>query len=549
MKQQERLVIWPGMQSFVLITITSFVAVYLALGTSGLSVTGISEIALLVTTYTAGLLGVMTLVRSKIEKIPQLSLLIWLFSLVVIGASRGWLIFSLVEAEQPSQEVSLFTRVINSTITLLVWGFVFALVESRLRIFGEDYRREFADRAAQIAASDEVSSGEIARRIDNMESIQALQANLRQITVSTDLASVNKSQLIAAAERVRNEIESSLRPLSHRMWFDSKNAQPKFHVWELMKESLRQLQIGWYPTGPVLIAAFFLGALSLYELEKVLIQITFFGLALLLLLLALEKYRGKIIGSALRGFLVLVAISVSSNLFGEIGVAAVMGDRLFERDILLAVTGPVATLGILWLEACIAQMRSDWQVVRIAVSRVREDSNELIHSRFAGYLHNSLQSQLNGIALALESANPTDREEVNRIMQRLRSLSELSIGDDFTSKKIPPTQRIQEIVDAWQGIAQVDFEIQESAKSNKKLEVVVELVQEAISNAVRHSGAKTISIKVALVDQELQIEVVHEGKRRFAQKPRLGQQWLDRFSKNHEVIYSRDGKRTLRVLL
>lgn len=549
MIRQEKLVIWPGIQSVGLISITSLIAVYLALGTSGLSVAEITEIALLVTLYTAGLLGVLTLARKQIEKVPRLSLPIWLVSLILIGSSRGWLIFSLVQSQQTSQEVPLFTRVLNSAITLLIWGFVFALVESRLRIFGEDYRREFADRAAQIAASDEVSTGEIARRIDNMESIQALQANLRQIALSTDLASVNKSQLIAAAERVRNEIESSLRPLSHRMWFDSKNAQPKFHVWELMKEALRQLRISWYPTGPVLIAAFFVGALSLYELEKVAIRITFFGAALLLLLLALQKYREKIIGSALKGFLVLVSISLVSNLLGEIVVSAVTGDRLFERDVLLAVTGPIATIGVLWLEAAFAQMRSDWQVVRIAVGRVREESNGLIDSRFAGYLHNSLQSQLNGIALALEAANPTDSEEVNRIMQRLRSLSELSIGDDFTSKKNSPTERIEEIVDAWQGIAQVDFQIQESAKSNRKLEVVVELVQEAISNAVRHSGAKTIAIKVAQESQGLRVEVVHEGKRRLAQKPRLGQQWLDRFSKNHEVIYSRDGKRTLRVLL
>lgn len=531
-----------------MVGITSLIAVFLALGTSGLAFEEIVIVSLIATAQTIAMLFVAGWLRPKSQILARFSAPLLLVVLVAIGSIRGWLIYELTAVFSPDSTVALPTRILNSAITITIWGMVFSLIESRLRFFQHNYRRNFAERAFSLASRDEFTEQEIAKTIDQMDSIQSLQANLRQIANSTESREFSHSQLIGAANKIRSEIENSLRPLSRRMWFDSAAAQPKFHIWELLKESLRNIDIRWYPTSFLITAAFFLGALSIYDPISVIIRVGAYGLTLSALLFLLEKVRAKVSGSTSRGATVLFGIAILSNLVGEIAVSVSLYEQLLTTELLLAIAGPAATIGLLWVEAAFAQMRKDWGAIALSPhggSSVSTD--DLVSSRFAGYLHNSLQSQLAGIALALETTNPSDKEKVAELVERLKVISNKSIGVEFTSRSKSPMDRIAEIARAWSGIATVQYLIPEQLASHPKLELVAEIIEEAINNAVRHSKADAVLIAVHEMADGLNVEIVHKAENTKSGKGRLGQLWLERFSKQHSVDFTADGQRRLKV--
>jgi signal transduction histidine kinase len=507
-------------------------------------------VSFLVTVHTVALFLLASLLRLKIGKIARLSGSLLFALLIFIGSTRGWLIFELVNVFDNTSTVSLSTRVVNSTITICIWGFIFSLIEARLQSFRDAYRRDFAKRAIKIASENRVSTIEIANAIDQMETIKAFQANLRQIASTADNTRLNHSQLIAAAQKIRREIEGSLRPLSHRIWFDSSAAQPKFHVAELQREALRNLDIRWFPTSLLITVATFFGSLSIYEPIAVAIRVGFYGLTLAALLYLLEHFRHLLRRSALRGGFALLAIGLLSSLVGELAVAFLLYRAPLSTDWVVVIAGPAATIGILWVEASFAQMRKDWGRVESALNQESSEvSMDVIKTRFAGYLHNSLQSQLAGIALALETTAPSDEEKISKILDRLRHISNQSIGVEFASHTTSPLDRLGNLVSAWSGIIDVKLDIDKSLYENIKLEIVVELIEEAISNSVRHSKAQVIEIDVRPTDAGIQVVIVHSAKNPKDGKGRMGQMWLDQFSQENSVEFTQDGLRRLVVTI
>ncbi len=542
--------LWPGKQTASMVGITSLIAVFLALGNSGLLPFEIGIISLIATFQTVALLLLTATLSDRVKRIAKYSPLLLLLFLALIGSSRGWLIFELANWLGASDAVAVATRVLNSTITIVIWGYLFSLIEARLKAFRENFQEQFAQRAVAIAAEGQLTAKEIARSIDELDSIKSLQANLRQIADAAEGQALSHAQLIVAAQKIRSEIESSLRPLSRRMWFDSSAAQPKFHIWELLKESLRNLDLRWYPTSALVTIAFFFGSLSLYDPLAVAIRIGFYGAALSLLLVLLEKFQRWISGSLFRGAILLVGVSVLANLIGEVAVSILLYGQLLTTDPLLALVGPAATIGILWVEAAFAQMRKDWAAVSTKFGQSSSNVTKgALSSRLAGYLHNSLQSQLSGIALALETTNPADASSVAELVNRLKEISTKSIGDDFAALTTSPIERISAIAKAWKGIADISYEIPRGLEVNPKLGIVVELVEEAINNAIRHSKASSVDIRVSEVPLGLRVTIAHPAVPQKSGKSRLGQLWLERFSQEHRVEYTSDGKRLLTVII
>lgn len=528
----------------------STLGVYLTLGNSKAPLSLITLIAVVTGFYVLGLLLLATLPISRFRVRKEYSLLILVICLIAVGASRGWLMFELISLLIPSFQDSLFVRMINSSLTVLIWGLIFAQVEARLEVFQETYRRKFSERATDLASRSKSSPAELAGTIDSLASIKSLQSNLTQISQTTEGRGLGHSQLIAAAQQIRDTIETSLRPLSHRIWFESSEAQPKFKLIELLKESLINLRISWYPTSLIISLCFFVGALSIYDLSPLVARILAFGLTLAILLRMLERYVQKSPGTPARGIAILLVISFLSNLAGEVASSLPFFGRIVSNEPLLSVAGLISTAGILWVESVFSQLRRDWDKINAAIDESGSNSDAaVLQSRFAGYLHNNLQSQLSGIALALERVGATDEEQINQLLHKLRALSSRSIGQDFIAGDIDPVATIHQIAQSWRGIADVSFSIQDDLHAEPQLELVAELIQEAVSNAVRHSGASSIDISVSRVPSGLKIVISHPSTKQKSGKGNLGQMWLERFSQNHSVILGPDGIRRLTVVL
>ena len=102
---------------------------------------------------------------------------------------------------------------------------------------------------------------------------------------------------------------------------------------------------------------------------------------------------------------------------------------------------------------------------------------------------------------------------------------------------------------SWRGIAEVRLSIPESLQGDPRLEIVAELIQEAVSNAVRHSGASVIEISVNAEVDCLRVEIAHASNKDKSSKGSLGQMWLEHYSQNHRVVLGPDGLRRLTVVI
>lgn len=141
----------------------------------------------------------------------------------------------------------------------------------------------------------------------------------------------------------------------------------------------------------------------------------------------------------------------------------------------------------------------------------------LDHRRMASILHGQLQGTLYAAAIRLNQSgepNPFLIENVKSEIQQ--ALNELSV-------EARQDQRFEavlgEILEMWEDV--VDFKTQFDAeaiealnKSSEANECAIEVIREGINNAVRHGGAKKISVSVKLASAQLvELRVVNEGQR------------------------------------
>ena len=313
---------------------------------------------------------------------------------------------------------------------------------------------------------------------------------------------------------------------------------------------MRNLRINKVTTSLVSTGTFFVGALSIFPPLEVLVRVGSYGLGMFFLLWILSKTRENIVGSWIRGVMILLTIGVATNFIGEIIVSQLFYGKFFTTEIVLATAGPVTSFGILWVAAIFSQLRQDWGAVSDALDRVSgTPANLVLSSRLAGYLHNSVQSQLTGIAMALERAGDEDEEEKEKLLQQLNEIAEMSFGHELTSSGLNPSEKIEKIILAWQGIVSIHCDFPSSIDRNPKAQIVLELIEEAINNAVRHAKAKSISIEVAQDGDELSVVITHKTAMASRSKAQLGLLWLERFSKEHSIVMTPSGNRRLTVVL
>lgn len=545
-----REVFWPGKASVLLISIAGFIGVMLAVSTSANSWQLSIIAASMTTAYTALALLLAITLRTRIAASPKFSLPISTLVLIAVGSSRGWVFYEIGVILDLNERAGLDTRVINSTLTILIWGLIFISIESRMNWFRDKFRENFSQQALQLAKSTELSSSEIARTIDNMQDIQALQANLRGIAQEAKTSQLSSAQLLTAASKIRQEIEVWLRPLSNRIWFDSTQGLPKFRIWELLKESLRGLRINWWLTSTISGCTFYLGALSVLGFGDATIRAVSFVATFTILLMLLSKLRQRVASTITVGVIVLVAIAVISNLVGDIVTFLLLGVTAFSGNILLPLFGPLTSFGVLWIAALLGQIKVDWaELEKLLARSSSQPETEILKSRLAGFLHNSVQSELSGIALAFERTDPSENADIKRLVSRLEAIATKSIGSEFATVTLAPGIRLNKVIESWQGIADVRCDLTDEISNHLKLPLAVELIEEAISNAVRHAGAKQITIIISELGEDLQVVVTHPARVNSKGKARLGFLWLERYSKQHRVDFNAAGERRLTVLL
>ena len=148
----------------------------------------------------------------------------------------------------------------------------------------------------------------------------------------------------------------------------------------------------------------------------------------------------------------------------------------------------------------------------------------------ASYLHNSLQSELLAIAGQMESsAERLDSEELKNSLDRLALRINQPIKDGLDNFLGNPLARLNKLPGAWRGIANIEISIPEEVLSDHKRNILlVQCIEEAIANAVRHSKASNVQVKAQLLeDRRVRLSVINDGEPLKAEGLGIGSAWLD----------------------
>jgi signal transduction histidine kinase len=163
----------------------------------------------------------------------------------------------------------------------------------------------------------------------------------------------------------------------------------------------------------------------------------------------------------------------------------------------------------------------------------------------ARYLHGELQAGLIASSLLLERASKTGDTDLAR--HALRNAVDILSQDHAQtsqSRVSSPQVRLEKISSGWRGIANVSINLDwlDDLETSTQNNVIV-LIDEGVSNAIRHAKASKISVSGSRLGVDLLIEIQSDGSGMKENAPGLGTKLFTELATNWE--YSRLGEKNI----
>lgn len=467
-----------------------------------------------------------------------------IIALAISGAMRGVVVDILVNSLNLYQATSSIIRVLNSSLTVVVFGAVFFFIFDSRSQFEKKFRELFGQALIrQMELNNSDSKGQTSPLLASARARvdEAFKPLLHSID---EILSGKKSveNLPEISTGIRGMLDQSLRPMSHELWADQELAPPKFRISGLLKLATFGTKL---PTALVYIAIFplpLIGATTRFGFEDSIVR-NLTGLVFVLIFHQIYSFTVDRSWISIRNANIL-ALFLYAFLSG-------FAARLFFSDHLTTTNDTAAILvsGMIFAAMLVGynlvkltnsardqvlDLLRD-QVERGNVGKYAESFTELQEKiDFASYLHGEVQSELIATSLSLQKAS--DAGDVDGVTQALERAAALLRRDHSTQdffKKVEPATKMASIADSWSGIAEINYELPDrDAVSEVACNLAVQACEEIIANAVRHGGASKIDIHFKVESDLLKVIVDDNGKLNPASARGLGSSLLDRLTLN-----------------
>jgi glucose-6-phosphate-specific signal transduction histidine kinase len=132
------------------------------------------------------------------------------------------------------------------------------------------------------------------------------------------------------------------------------------------------------------------------------------------------------------------------------------------------------------------------------------------------------------------SAERLDAQEFHNSLDLLMKRLNQPIKEDFNNFLSNPLDRLNKLPSAWRGIADITMTIpHEVLQDRERNLLLVQCVEEAIANAVRHSKASTVYVEAILLDdQRVRLSISNNGLAPKEESVGMGTAWLDHHAPN-----------------
>jgi hypothetical protein len=461
-------------------------------------------------------------------------------SVSIIGASgalRGLLIFLAIEWFDFIQPSGIWTRIGTSTATALLWFTPIAIIVTSTQSFRTDYEKLL--RNAILAISEKIDVRDSNSLPPKLEMDFLEIEDILGRALSVERPSNTSESLTLAAVWIKALIEEKIRPLSHRLWIESVSSPPKINIGTSVAESVRYLNI------PPLPVALFLSLTTLINVSASIGWVRgVFGACVILIevysLLDLYQKKNSRIEAGnfvtntflllIPGLLLSLTFYLSNKFIFDYSFGFL---NLIYVLMFLMVAIPVSTFQLANRDR--GQLLTAIEENLLASGWLDEYQQKYLTRNAAAYLHNLLQSELLAISRHMEnSANREKSVGLNQELIDLLSRLNRPIKDDFQKFLYDPVARLNRLQMAWKGIAEIDISIPANLLGNQGRNLLlVQFVEEAIANAVRHANADRISVRAHLLpNQQVSFSIINNGITEGQDSVGMGTAWLNHHAPN-----------------
>lgn len=365
-----------------------------------------------------------------------------------------------------------------------------------------------------------------------------------------------KNAISTPSEMIREIVEVSLRPLSHKLWERENARYLNFHWAELAQFSILQNKLAPVATSIIYLIITLPLAFFYSGIADAIGRSLLGAICIYLVLLAARTLKFKNLTSAAISF-VLVSLAAaalvvwaSTMLFGFLeGFDAInLGLAIF-----------IMILQVNLLGGIIEVMSDNHKAIRKdlttliksqGVNREVMFTKNLLHNReLANYLHGDVQNKLLSSAVRIEQSgnNPevmiTELEQVERILDDVNK-PRLSATSDSLS------EQMANLIGSWKGFMSITLarDFPQTTGTQLKDNTIAQIASEAISNSVRHGLAKKVEITLNQEVDGWLLQIEDDGLGPRDKPPGLGSKFFDSVSgSNWSLKSGRDGGSVLRI--
>lgn len=476
-----------------------------------------------------------TLIKKMGEK-RGIALLPYLL-IAIFGLFRGLLIHILLPVFGIQDSITLVQSIISSALfTFFFYNFASFAVEL-ITVPIENFRKEFTN-ATFDRLKLNLKSAEPVNESEYLESMEQMRKAIGKHLPSDANVAPNQIEILAAAREIQTQIQEVLRPLSHRLWVGTFGEIKSLKIGQLSADAIRTPKFSFL----FLLAYQFLSGLfgiSLVSNISVALTASIWGTAASAIIIIIFRFfkNEKDVVSYLGGLIFLFAIGTIPVFIGLLSQREIFTWSRLIGGFLIVPTLPL----IIFISSLYNLILDDKVFAVFAAKSIRLQQSALLRNRsdlinihnLAGYVHNNLQSELLRISKQLElSANSQSSVMLDSQLVALSVALGRSI-DDVAALKDAGLERLNTIVDAWGGIAEIGLEMpRDIALSPEKSILLVDLVEEMITNSIRHGKAKKITISVTNSANAISVQLSHDGSNFSTEGSGLGSQWITQYSES-----------------
>ena len=454
------------------------------------------------------------------------------FIVVLLGVFRGLAIFLGIEVFEIQQPVNLLSRIIASVSSTLFWLYLFASFVNAITDFRETIK-DIWRRTIFLASLEKHGNQSVYVSEEVLAEYNTLVNSLQGIILVKEDQIQDKSYFLALSGQLREVIEESVRPLSHRIWLKNNTFIPRLDVVKCIVFTTNNLAKTLLSSGIALALISSFNLNTQFGITRSLSSVAIVIGVFFSLHFVGQKFLGPFFTTMLGRVFIVFAPGALISLFLYGANRFIFVDDLGAWNALYLLLTPLIQVMVgsaISVRADLVSLERELNSRLEKVVLQEGGRSGLLDGEFASYLHNSVQSELMALSYQLERDEPDENlEEKKEALARLHSRLKRGAADDFNDFFESAVDRVSRLEIAWRGIAQVEISIPAEILQREGVGfLVVQVIEESILNAVRFCKAGQVNAYVTdLQADSFTLVVTNDGVPPSQTGNGLGTKWLD----------------------